>query len=214
MNKKVILIGGGGHAKVLMEILNRLGVGVNFLVAPEVDHTSLLFSDIEKLQDDEDILKFKKNEVILINGIGSLPGNFSRKKIFEKFRSTGYQFLTVISDQAIVSSHINLSQGVQVMPGVIINADVAIGENTIINSGAILEHDCQIGANNHIAPGAVLSGGVTTGHAVHIGTGAKIIQAIQIGEFSVVGAGVSLTRNLGSNKVIHVAKPYLAKDFK
>jgi sugar O-acyltransferase (sialic acid O-acetyltransferase NeuD family) len=213
LNKQIILIGGGGHAKVLVEILNHLGVKIDFLVAPILDDNALLFVGIERLKNDDDVLKFKPDEILLINGIGSLPGKHSRKNIFEKFSSQGFKFLTVISNQAIISPSSVLSEGVQIMPGVILNADVFVGENTIVNTGAIVEHDCKIGSHNHIAPGAVLCGSVSTGSGVHIGAGANVIQEVEVGDFSVVGAGVSLTKKLKSRQTVYSDRPFLTKEF-
>ena len=210
-NKKIILIGGGGHAKVLLEMLRRLKTDVYAVVAPQIDLKSRLFKDSKHYVSDAAVLKYSTDEVILVNGIGSLPGNELRRKIFDKFCHSGYEFLTVVSDLAVVSSFCKLGMGVQIMPGAIINADSNIGDNSIVNSGAIVEHDCNLGHNNHIAPGAVLSGGVVTGSNVHVSTGAKIIQSISIGDHAVIGAGATLTQNIEKRNMLYVAKPFLVK---
>lgn len=211
MNKKVVIIGGGGHAKVLLEILYRLNIDVDAIVAPQINSDSKLFRGLKHYLHDDALLQYGAADVVLVNGIGSLPGDTLRAEIFDKFLLAGYEFLTVISDLAIVSAHCRLGMGVQVMPGAIINADTYIGDNCIINTGAIVEHDCKLGASNHIAPGATLSGGVECGDNVHIGTGANVIQCIQIGSGSIVGAGATVTKHLPSNKKLYVAKAFLAE---
>ena len=211
MNRKIMVIGGGGHAKVLLEILRRLKFDVYAVVAPQVDMKCLLFKGLKHYVSDDAVLEYSTDQVVLVNGVGSMPGNAIRQSIYDKFYHHGYEFLTVVSDLALVSSYCTLGVGVQVMPGAIINADTNIGDNSIINSGAIVEHDCKLGHNNHIAPGAVLSGGVVTGNYVHVSTGAKIIQGVHIGDYAVIGAGATLTKDLKSNAMLYVAKPFLAK---
>lgn len=211
MNKKIMIIGGGGHAKVLLEILQRLQCDVYAVVAPDIDKKSRLFKDLKHYVSDAEVLNYSTDQVILVNGVGSLPGNTIRRSIFDKFSHIGYEFLTVVSDLAIVSSFSTLGMGVQIMPGAIINADTNIGANSIINSGAIVEHDCVIGKHNHIAPGAALSGGVKTGNYVHIAIGASVIQGVTIGDHALVACGASLVEDLDCYSALYRAKPFLKK---
>lgn len=199
MNKKVLLIGGGGHAKVLLSILSAQGIKVHAIISPEIDKSFSLFKNVTHLKHDYEILNYSTNEVVLVNGVGSLPYNSLRASIFEEFCRHSYKFMTVKSEHAIVSDFCDLGIGVQIMPGAIINADTIIGDNTIINSGAIIEHDCKVGKNNHIAPGAILCGQSTTEADVHIGTGAVLIQGVTIRRNSVVAAGASVVRDVEKN---------------
>jgi sugar O-acyltransferase (sialic acid O-acetyltransferase NeuD family) len=207
--KPVVLIGGGGHAKVLIEILRKQGATIVAVIAPEPIGKSAVLTGLKQYLSDEDVFTFNPSEILLVNGIGSLPGNSLRHTIYEKFARSGYTFASVISNNASVSEYCSLSQGVQIMPGAIINVDATIGENTIINSGAIIEHDCDIGKHNHVAPGAALSGSVKTGDYVHIGTGARVIQSVSIGSNCLIAAGATLTKNLVSGNKLYSAKPYL-----
>ena len=208
MNKPVIVLGAGGHASVLVDMLRSQGVVPIALVAPAAGTLRAALADIP-LWHDEEILTHHPDEVVLVNGIGSLPGNPLRATLFARYRALGYRFASVVSAQAMVSAYAVLEEGAQVMAGAIIQAGAQIGANSIINTGAIVDHDCWIGGNNHIAPGAVLSGGVSTGDAVHIGTGAMLIQNIKIGSHTVVGAGATVSKDLAPNKTLYVAKPFL-----
>ena len=199
MNRKVLLIGGGGHAKVILSILSTQGIKIHAIISPEIDQSFSLFKNVKHLKDDSEVLNYPTNEVVLVNGVGSLPYNFLRASIFEKFCKHSYKFLTVKSEYSIVSDFCDLGMGVQIMPGAIINADAMIGDNTIINSGAIIEHDCKVGKNNHIAPGAILCGQSSTEANVHVGTGAVLIQGVTIRENSVVAAGASVVRDVEKN---------------
>lgn len=204
-----MVIGAGGHASVLVDILRQLDVEILAIVSKEKPSEGGIYSQIPWYQNDEDVLRFDKSAVFLVNGIGSMPGSDIRHKIHSKFKQLGYCFYSIISPKAIVSSFSCIEEGVQILPGCIVNTNVSVGEGTILNSGAIIEHDCKIGKYNHIAPGAVLSGSVITENFVHIGTGAQVIQGIRIGESTLVGAGATVTKNLDSNKTLYVAKPFL-----
>ncbi|PTT48721.1 acetyltransferase [Aeromonas sp. HMWF016] len=208
MNKPVIVLGAGGHASVLVDMLRSQGVVPLALVAPAAGAPRAALADIP-LWHDEEILTLHPDEVALVNGIGSLPGNPLRATLFARYRALGYRFASVVSAQAMVSDYAVLEEGVQVMAGAIIQAGTHIGPNSIVNTGAIVDHDCWVGGNNHIAPGAVLSGGVSTEDAVHIGTGAMLIQNIKIGSHTVVGAGATVIKDLANNKTLYVAKPFL-----
>lgn len=209
MSKPVLVLGAGGHAAVLIDILRQLNRTIVGLVAIDKPADKPVFIGIPYYASDDDVFAFGTDEVLLANGIGSLPGRNIRSKVHQQFKQAGYQFVTVVSPHAIVSDYCMLAEGVQIMPGAIINVGSVIGENTIINSGAIVEHDCNIGTHNHIAPGVTLSGDVSIGDHVHIGTGAAVIQGIRIGNNVMVGAGATVTKNLDSNKKLYVAKPFL-----
>lgn len=206
MNKPLIILGAGGHAAVLVDILRSQGRTLFSIIAPSRDDTRIALAGIEYWQDEEKILAYRPEQYELVNGIGSLPGNHLRAQLFTRYQTLGYHFATVISSQAIISNYAVLEEGAQVMAGAIIQTGAHIGRNSIINTGAIVEHDCCIGNDNHIAPGAVLCGGVVTGEGVHIGTRATIIQGISVGAYAIAGAGATLNRHLGEKQIAYVAR--------
>jgi sugar O-acyltransferase (sialic acid O-acetyltransferase NeuD family) len=206
MVEELYLLGAGGHASVLADILQEKGENITAIFSPEMGNHRKSLASIHIL-DDEDVLFSKKTtDFKLINGIGSLPGNSLRSTLFSKFITRGIKFKKVISNHAVISPFAVLGEGVQIMPGAIIQAGAVIGANTIINTGAIIEHDCIIGKDNHIAPGVTLSGEVITGDNVHVGTGAIIIQGIAIGNQTVIAAGAIITKNVGINKIVFGAR--------
>lgn len=199
MTKSLVIIGSGGHAAVLVDMLRQNKREVIALISPDEPPFNEVFKGIAHFCRDDDILSFDKKTTRLINGVGSLPGCRLRASLYQYFVELGYEFETVISNSAIVSDYTKLEKGVQVMAGAIIQTGVRIGANSIINTGAIIDHDCRLGKNNHIAPGAVLSGQVTSKENVHVGTGASVIQSINIGSNVVVGAGATITKNIEEN---------------
>jgi len=213
MNKKIVLIGSGGHAKVIAEILIKTKNRPEYVVSPDInaEHSRMFFGGCLTLKNDESLLDFSTSEIDIVNGIGSLPYRNERYNFYNKFSNLGYSFRTVISPNAIISSSAEISAGVHIMSGAIIQSGVKIGSNTIINTGAVIDHDCSIGSNNHIAPGVVISGNVETGEQVHIGTNASVIQNIKIGSNSIIGAAAPVTKDIPSDHVLHPGKPFLIR---
>lgn len=200
MNKPLLIIGSGGHASVLVDILRQQNREIVGLVSPDIGYRREIFVGIERFNDG-DVSSFNRLKVNLVNGIGALPGNDLRSVLYNKFKVLGYEFETIIASNSIVSNYAQLEEGVQVLPNVVIQTGARIFSNTIINTGAIIEHDCIVGNNNHIAPGVTLSGQVVTSNNVHIGTGASVIQSVTIGQNSIVGAGCCVTKNVAENVV-------------
>lgn len=207
MNKPIVMLGSGGHAQVVMSVLKEINLNIDTIVTqvkpinfPESNKYRWLFSDNELFD------LFLPDQAVLVNGVGSMPGNDFSCKLFKKFRDLGYDFMTVVSPRAFVGENVQLLMGAQVMAGVIIQTGSVIGENTILNTGAIVDHGCDIGSHNHIAPGATLCGCVRTEQRVHIGTGANVIQNISVGSLSVIGAGATIVRNVGKGTTVVPAK--------
>ena len=197
MNNPIIILGNGGHASVLTEILLLQGRKVLGFTAPEEQRNSY---GLGYLGTDEMIRTFNPEKVDLVLGLGTVNISYVRQSIFEDLKNQGYTFATCIHPTAIISATARLAEGVQVMAGAIVQPHVRIGENTIINTGSIIEHDCVIGSHIHIAPGTTISGSVIIGNGSHIGTGSSIIQGIEIGGNSLIGAGAVVISNIGTNK--------------
>lgn len=208
------MLGGGGHASVLVELLLSQGREILAIVSPDDISERHIFDGVRHLKNDNDVLQFNPELVLLVNGIGPMPGSLLRNQLSDNFSKLGYQFESVISPNAIVSPSAILSAGVQIFHAAVIQVGVSIGENTIINTGAIIEHDCQIGKDNHIAPRATLCGQVLTEKNVYVGAAATIIQNIKIEQGSVVGAGTTITHDLAYEHIAYACRPILRKKVK
>ena len=202
----VVLIGGGGHASVLADILNSQNREICAVISPVDVSVRQAFGNIPVLTSDKDIAQFSPQSVKLVNGIGMLPFSSLRRDVTSWYWSMGYRFETVISQNALVSPYAVLEEGVQVFPGAVVQAGAVVRKQTIINTGAVVEHDCQIGAFNHIAPRGVVCGGVKTGEQVFIGANATVTQGVLLDEQSVVGAGAILSENLPTKAVCYPSR--------
>lgn len=205
MAKKLVMIGAGGHANVVSDILER----ENFTISAYADRVKVdchhRFFILPQITD-EKLLSESPLDYMLVNGIGMLPGKSFRIEIYNRFKLAGFRFKTIVAPDSNCSQYVVFEQGVQVLCGAIVNSGVVINENTIVNTGAIVEHDCVIGSHCHIAPGATLSGAVKMGNCVHIGTNATVIQGIKIGDNCVIGAGAVVTKDIPSNHIVYPAR--------
>ncbi|MES2218870.1 MAG: acetyltransferase [Pseudomonadota bacterium] len=190
MKTDLIIIGAGGHAKVLIDCLlqqsavNIIGILDN---NPSVHGQSVL--GIPVLGGDEKIANFPTNAVQLVNAVGSIDIPLRRAAVYQHFKALGYQFLSVVHHTAYVAKTVKLGEGVQIMAGVVLQPDCKLGNNVIINTGASLDHDVQIGDHCHVAPGVVVSGNVTIAASSHLGARAVILQGLKIGERCLIAAG-------------------------
>lgn len=191
--KPVIVLGGGGHAKVVVEALLLNGQNVIGFTDPN-QRPSIL--GVPWLGNDRSLEKFAKEGILLANGLGSGGDNTIRKQLFNDCKSKGYSFAHVIHPSAILSSTLILEEGVQIMAGSVIQAGVKIGSNTIVNTRSTVDHDTAIGRHVHIAPGAILAGSVKVEEDVQVGAGAVVIQGLIIGKGSIVGAGAVVVKNV------------------
>ncbi len=202
----IVMIGGGGHASVLADILLCQGREILAVISPENISQRPVFRGMTHLKNDKDVLAFSKDKVLLVNGIGMMPKSGFKRKINEYFLSLGYRFETVIADSAYVSPFSKIETGTQILPMAIIQTGAIVGSHSIINTGALVEHDCNIGSYNHIAPKATLCGQVETKDNVYVGAGSTVTQGLSIGNGAIVGAGASLTKSLETNTIAYPAR--------
>lgn len=202
-NKTFILIGAGGHAKVLFSLIKAVGLNVRGVCAPElVSQGITTWRGIEVIGSGDDITAFSPSNVYLINGVGKRVGDTSRQRLFDEFKTKGYHFPSLIHPQAYVDETVELEEGAQVMAGAIIQADARIGRNVIINTHASIDHDCIVEEHVHVSPGAVLCGNVYVARCAFIASGACIIPGVKVGEEAVIGAGASIVRDVLPHEVV------------
>ncbi|MBI1184758.1 transferase [bacterium] len=192
MRNRVLIIGAGGHAKVVAEIVQQQG------------HTLLGFLDDDERLIGESVLGIPvlgsisswKNldfDGILI-GIGD---NHVRYKIKQELSAIeDLCWIEARHPSSIVSPTVLLGTGTTIVAGAVINVHAKVGSHCIINTGATIDHDCEIGDYSHMGPGVNLAGGVSIGEGVFIGTGATVIPGCKIGDWTIVGAGATVISDI------------------
>jgi UDP-perosamine 4-acetyltransferase len=202
MSLPVLVLGGGGHAKVLIEALRAMSVAVTGIADPDPELHGVTILGVTVLGGDEVVCGFTPYEILLVNALGSVGLPVARQKSFEYFKREGYVFATVIHPAAVIASDVELGEGVQVMAGAIIQPGSRVGCNVIINTSASVDHDCVIGDHVHLAPGVTLSGGVEIGEGTHVGTAAVVIQGIHLGSHCLVAAGSVVVRDVADGSTV------------
>lgn len=199
MNKRIIILGAGGHAKVVLESLKSM---FHEIIGFTDINSKATLQTLRYIGDDRAVLAYDPEEILLVNGLGSIKDTQKRKKLFDDFKQHGYSFLSAIHPSAIIADDVQLGEGVHIMAGGIVQPGSIIGSNTIVNTKASIDHDCSIGNHVHIAPGVTLSGNITVQDEVHIGVGATIIQAMTIENNSIIGAGAVVIRDVLANTTV------------
>ena len=182
MSKEVIVIGAGGHGKVIADIIKRSGdIVIGFL-----DDDSSKSGCMGVISD---CVKYKDKYFVI--GMGS---NSIRKRISEAY--SGLKYYTAIHPSADIADDVSVGEGTVIMAKAVINASSKIGKHCIVNTGAVIEHDNMIGDYVHIAPNATLCGTVKVGNITHIGAGAVIKNNTVIANDVVLGCGSVVVKNI------------------
>ena len=196
----LLILGAGGHAKVLLEVLSQERHKIIGVTTPHLD-SGTDYLGLAVIGSDEAIFEYDTQEVLLINGIGSLPGRQQRRNLSVTMRERGYRFGSVIHPNSIIASDVLFSEGVQLMAGTIIQPGCKVGQDSIINTGVIVDHDCKIGENCNLSPGVVCSGNVIIESGVYVGAGSTIIQNLSIGKNTIISSGSSIYRDVENDVV-------------
>lgn len=202
MSRPLIVIGSGGHAKVLVDALRSLGKTIIGLTDADPARKGCHVLECPVLGGDDVLAAHTPDDIFLVNGLGGGRSMDLRATVYARLRDMGYRFAPVAHPAAWISRHAEISAGVQVMAGAIIQAGTTVEENAIVNTRASVDHDCHIGAHSQIAPGAVLCGGVQIGPRTLVGAGATVVQNVRIGQDCVVGAGAAVTADVADGHMV------------
>lgn len=201
--KKIVIIGAGGHAKVVADIILRrikfLNEDIKIMGFLDDKYSETLTNEdyifnIPILGKVDLINEILDDDIYFIIAIGN---NTTRERISKKYNLNYY---TAIHPDAVVGFQVSLGSGAVVMANATINSGSTIGKHCIINTGSIIEHDNCIEDYSHISPGVKLAGGVKVGTRSWIGLGSNIIQEITIGSDTIIGAGSVVVTDIGKNK--------------
>jgi len=211
--KKIVLIGAGGHCKVIIDIIKSTDEYEIVGVIDEKQKSGNIL-DVPIIGNDNKLKQIYDSGVQnAFICIGALNNINLRNLIHKKLELIGFKLPILLHKNSIVSKFAHIEDGTCVMPGAIINAGSHIGKNCIINTGCIIEHDCKIGDNTHISPNVSIAGGVNVGFNTHIGIGSSIIQRISLGNNVTIGAGAVVINNINDN-VLAVGVPAKVIRFK
>lgn len=191
----LVVLGGGGHAKVLVSVIRKLPWTIAGYVDPR-DVGPLL--GVPYAGGDEVLaaLLARHPGCAAAMGVGKVDATDRRARLQTAAEALGYRFPTFVSPDAVVNDEVELGPGTAVFDGAVVNVGVVTGPTCVVNTNATVEHDCRFGTNVHIGPGATVSGGVRIGDHTFVGAGAVVIHGVRIVEGCLIGAGAVVTHDL------------------
>lgn len=194
--ENIVVIGGGGHAKVVISILRKLKQFNICGYTDQKSHGPLL--TVPYLGDDAALasLDAQSQQCCAVIALGQIGLGRTRFELWERVRSLGLSFPAIASSDAVVNETVQLGEGTVVMDGAVVNSGAVTGRGAIVNTSSIIEHDVTVGDWVHVAPGATISGGVTIGAYSMIGAGAVVIQGLSIACDCIIGAGSTVVHDI------------------
>lgn len=192
MHKKVVIIGAGGHAKVIADIIKKSGDEIVGFLDDNADIQGKTIFDGKIVLGDTDEESVKKySDCYFIIGIGS---NKVRKIISGKYPNL--KWYTAIHPSSIIGSEVSINEGTAIMAGTVINTGTVVGKHCIVNTSSSLDHDNILEDYVHISPGSHLAGTVKICEGTWICAGVTIINNITIGKNNIIGAGATVIKNI------------------
>ena len=206
--KNLILVGGGGHCKSVIEAAESAGYNIlGVLDTPEnVGKQVLAYSVIGT---DDDIPQYVDKAEFVIT-VGFIKNPTTRIKLYNKVKAAGGRLATIIASTAHVSKYAELGEGTVIMHHAFVNAGAKIGDNCIINTFVNIEHDAEVGNQCHISTGTMVNGECKIGENCFIGSQSVCANCIEIASDIIVGAG-SVVRKSIRVKGIYAGNPAILK---
>ena len=209
VKQKIIIIGASGHAKVVIDIVEKQG---KYIIEGLLDDNRKKGEEIlgyKILGTIKDLPQFTDHKVIIAIG-----DNWTRYQIYQKIMSIipDNNFATAVHPSAQIGKNVTIGIGTVVMAGAIINCDTVIGNFTIINTKASIDHDCRMNNFSSLAPNVTTGGNVMIGEFSAISIGATIVHGMQVGSHSIIGAGALLIENCGDTIIMYGMPAKKVKD--
>ncbi|MFK4785444.1 acetyltransferase [Fusobacterium sp. MFO224] len=199
--KDIIMIGAGGHAKVVADIIlqrkKKLKEKINLIGFLDDAYKNLKYKEIFGVPILGDLSKIKDFEEKNYEYLIAIGNNSIREKIAKKYNKLKYYI--AIHPDSIIGMDVKIKDGTVIMANAVINSGSKIGEHVILNTSSVIEHDCIVNNYCHISPNATLCGAIKVGSKTWVGANSVVKQEMKIGENVTVGAGSVVIRNIGDN---------------
>lgn len=208
IDKKIILVGGGGHCKSVIDVAESAGYTIaGILDMPELVGTIVLGYPV--IGTDDNISEYVDEALFLVT-VGHIKDASLRIKLHERIKEAGGRLATLVASTAYVSRFASIGEGSVIMHHAMVNADAHIGTGCIINTFANIEHDANIGNYCHISTGTMVNGNCTVGEGVFLGSQSVMVNGIRITDGCVFAAGSMVRKNI-VRKGIYSGNPAILK---
>ncbi len=197
---KTFVLGAGGHAKVVADVLVREGLHevCGFTDADAGRRRSTVLGRPVLGTDDDLIEMMEGGPFGAILGVGGIG---LRRRLLELFSRTGAVWVNALHPAACIAESASLGEGIVAMAGSVVNPDAVVGDHAILNTNCSVDHDCVLGENVHIAPGVAIGGSCKIGRDTLIGLGARVLPEVSIGPGCVVGGGSVVIKDVPGGTV-------------
>lgn len=208
MTRRIVCIGGGGHAVVVIDTLQaivRAGADIELAGFTDEMGAAQPVLGVPCIGTDADLPRLAASGQLthFIVAVGSTrAGSDLRARLFSAGEAAGLAPFAALHPAATVADSATIGAGTVIMAGAVVQPRAVIWKNVIVNTRAAIDHDCRIGDHVHVAPGAVLSGGVRLEDGCHVGTGAIIMQNLRIGRGATVAAGATVIRDVAAGSMV------------
>jgi len=204
MNKKLILLGGGGHCKSVLDSLLNMKAYTEIGIIDKKENIGKSILGVPIIGCDEDLSELYQREyTYAFVTVGSIGNPILRVRLFTELERIGFNIPNIIDLTAVISKNATIAKGIYIGKNAIINVGSSIENGAIINTGSIVEHDCIVGEFSHISPGSILCGEVQIGPYTHIGAKSVVKQQIKIGANTLIGMGSVVLKNVPGNVVAY-----------
>lgn len=204
INKKILLLGGGGHCKSVLDTLYKTSLydEIGVIDIPQEIYGKILDTKIIGSDNDLQSLYEQGYQNAFIT-VGSIGNPSLRIKLYHQLKKIGFHIPNIIDPSAVVSPYITIGNGNFIGKNAIVNADAIIENGTIINTSSIVEHDCKVGSFVHLSPNSLICGNVAVGENVHIGASATVIQNVKITDNVIIGAGSVVVESISEEGIYY-----------
>lgn len=205
----LIIYGGGGHGKALIELVRALGVYRLVGILDDGLPTEATILDLEVLGGGEKLpVLYQRGIRLAINAVGGIGNVGVRERVFQRLSQAGFVSPAVVHPSAVIEPSAKLSAGVQVFPLAYVGSEAQLGFGCIVNTGAIISHDCQLGDLVNISPGAILAGEVEVGAGTLVGMGATVNLRVKIGPGSRIGNSATVKSDVPAGSVVRAGSSW------
>ena len=209
MKRSLILIGGGGHCKSVIEVAESAGYEIKGILDMPDEVGKEVLPGHKVIGTDDEIPQYVE-ECDFIITVGFIKNPALRIKLYNKVKAAGGRLATIIASTAHVSKYAELGEGTVIMHHAFVNAGAKIGDNCIINTFVNIEHDAEVGNQCHISTGTMVNGECKIGENCFIGSQSVCANCIEIASDIIVGAG-SVVRKSIRMKGIYAGNPAILK---
>ena len=201
--KDLYLIGGGGHAKSCIDVIESTG---SYTIRGIIDREPVECLGYPYIGNDTCLETLVKEPCQFLITVGFIQSSEIRCRLYNKVLDMGLELATIVSPYAYVSPHASIGVGTIVMHHALVNAAVTVGDNCIINTGALIEHDSIVCHHSHISTKVILNGSCTVGNRSFIGSGAVLKNNLTVGDDVILSFGSRLNIDIPDSGTYYYGK--------